>query len=57
MDLLVRMNDPDFNRRESLLSSPRYFAHNFHPNTPSFSTQDMPVSTDHVGVSGTVHLA
>ena len=41
MDLLVRMNNLDLNWRESLLSSPRYFAHNFHPNTPSLATQDM----------------
>jgi hypothetical protein len=43
---------------KALLFSPRYFAHHyFHPNTPSLATQDIPVSTDHVGVSGTVHLA
>jgi|ERR1017187_2302359 hypothetical protein len=26
---------------KALLFSPRYFAHNFHPNTPSLATQDM----------------
>jgi hypothetical protein len=41
MDLLVRMNNLDLNWRESLLSSPRCFTHNFHPNTPSLATQDM----------------
>jgi hypothetical protein len=41
MDLLVRMNNLDLNWREFLLSSPRCFTHNFHPNTPSLATQDM----------------
>src|ERR1039457_495094 len=30
---------------EALLFSPRYFAHNFHPNTPSLATQDMQSSS------------